>query len=405
MDCSNIDRNELAEEYLNGALDEARQSDFEIHILECQKCLEAVEVLQAVGFDLSDRAPAIRTYSYIPHRNLRWAWVAVVATVILAFAVGTGKLRFRSTNTHTARNSAPEIGAAPTSGLSMNGQRGSSNTLNVDGDETTDNSVRGVRSQIPVHRAQKGQVAAKGEGATTPAPESSDKNGTATEVAAGPSNDQSSEHEVASESPSVTSATNSGVATTAKGTADQAASELSELAAVRPFPYTFAGVAGTQPSSGGSVRVQHPSGTAISGTGGTGPKGGASGFRTATDYFRDGMSAYVNKDYVTASQFLGEAVRLDPELSEAGLYLGICRLLQGNPTGAVPALQPVSKVKKPTLAQPAHFYLAKAYLQMGKLKEADTELHAASSLPGRLAGDSNALMQRVESILNGPGNK
>ena len=403
MDCSKIDRNELAEEYLNDALDEAQQSDFEIHILECQKCLEAVEVLQAVRFDLSDRAPAIRTYSYVPHRDLRWAWVAVVATVILAFATGTGKLWFRSTNTHTARNSAPEIGAAPTSGLSMNGQRGSSNTLNVDGDETTDNSVRGVRSQIPVHRAQKGQVAGKGEGATTPAPESSDKNGTATEAAAEPSHDQSSAPEVASESPSVTSAT-SGVATTAKGTADQAASELSELAAVRPFPYTFAGVAGTQPSSGGSVSAKLRLGSPVAGAKGANSKAGASGFSTSQDYFHDGMLAYVSKDYAGAAPLLEQAVTLDAGMSEASLYLGVCRLLQGNAPDAVSALQPVTRTKKPNLAQPAHFYLAKAYLQMGKLKEADTELHAASLLPGRLAGESNALMQRVENILHGPGN-
>src|SRR5262249_46580011 len=136
-----------------------------------------------------------------------------------------------------------------------------------------------------------------------------------------------------------------------------------------------------------------------------GAKPGAGTFSTAQDYFRDGMSAYVNRDYATASQLLGEAIKLDPELSEASLYLGICRLLQGHPADAVSALQPVSKAKKSTLAQPAHFYLAKAYLQMGKLADADTELHAASSLPGRLAGESNALMQKVENILNAPGNK
>src|SRR5215470_9426508 len=91
MDCSNIDRNELAEEYLNGALDEANQNDFEIHILDCQKCLQAVEMLQFVRFDLTDRAPAIRSQTPPQtHWWFRWQWALVACSLMI---VGVWGLR------------------------------------------------------------------------------------------------------------------------------------------------------------------------------------------------------------------------------------------------------------------------------------------------------------------------
>ena len=60
-DCGKTDRNELAEKYLNGQLDGAEQDTLEIHILECEQCLDTVELLQAVRFDLTERASVIRT--------------------------------------------------------------------------------------------------------------------------------------------------------------------------------------------------------------------------------------------------------------------------------------------------------------------------------------------------------
>src|SRR5215470_19078143 len=94
MDCSNIDRNELAEEYLNGALDEANQNDFEIHILECQKCLQAVETLQVVRFDLTDRAQAIRSQTPAQARWwFRWQWAAVACSLMIVGAWETWQWR------------------------------------------------------------------------------------------------------------------------------------------------------------------------------------------------------------------------------------------------------------------------------------------------------------------------
>jgi len=379
MDCANIDRNELAEKYLNGRLEEAKQDDFEIHILECEKCLQIVETLQAVHFDLSERAPAIRTQTPIKRPFwLRWQWAAVACLLLIVGGSGLRKLH----RTGVEQQSSVQHTAD---------QNPSSSALGIENSETTiaRNDKEFVKKNRQLPRSE-GRAVASHNVDTSTAEKHPDT----------PDHGDLSNNSSSSRSSLENTVESPAVAATAKTTppTDQTSKDLAELAAVRPFPYTFAGVASTQPTSGGSVRVQHPSATGISEAGGTGPKAGAGGFSTAQDYFRDGMTAYVNRDYTAASQLLSEAIRLDPELSEAHLYLGICRLLQGNATEAISALQPVSRARKPALAQPAHFYLAKAYLQLGKLDDADRELRATSSLPGRLAGESDALMKKLEDV-------
>ena len=51
MECQELHRDELAEQYLNGQLDPATQDDFEVHILECARCLNRVEAMQALRED------------------------------------------------------------------------------------------------------------------------------------------------------------------------------------------------------------------------------------------------------------------------------------------------------------------------------------------------------------------
>jgi len=59
---------------------------------------------------------------------------------------GRNYINFTLTNFQVARDTAPSIGAAPTSGLNVGGQRARANLVNVDGADAVDNSVNGVRS-------------------------------------------------------------------------------------------------------------------------------------------------------------------------------------------------------------------------------------------------------------------
>ena len=61
---------------------------------------------------------------------------------------GRNYVNFALTNSQLTRDTTPSIGAAPTSGLNIGGQRARSNLVNIDGTDATDNSVNGIRSTV-----------------------------------------------------------------------------------------------------------------------------------------------------------------------------------------------------------------------------------------------------------------
>lgn len=56
------------------------------------------------------------------------------------------------------RDSAPSIGAAPTSGINFQGQRARSNQVAIDGANAVDNSINGVRTTLPQEAVQEFQI-------------------------------------------------------------------------------------------------------------------------------------------------------------------------------------------------------------------------------------------------------
>ena len=75
---------------------------------------------------------------------------------------GRNYINFTLTDSQVVRDNAPNIGAAPTSGLNISGQRGRSNLVNVDGADATDNSVNGVRSTVSQEAVQEFQIITNG---------------------------------------------------------------------------------------------------------------------------------------------------------------------------------------------------------------------------------------------------
>ncbi len=71
---------------------------------------------------------------------------------------GRNYIQFTLTDSQVQRDSAPQLGAAPTSGLNMSGQRGRSNLVNVDGADATDNATNGVRSTVSQEAVQEFQI-------------------------------------------------------------------------------------------------------------------------------------------------------------------------------------------------------------------------------------------------------
>jgi hypothetical protein len=71
---------------------------------------------------------------------------------------GRNYLGFTLTDSQAQRDSAPSIGAAPTSGINFGGQRARSNQVSVDGADATDNSVNGVRATVSQEAVQEFQL-------------------------------------------------------------------------------------------------------------------------------------------------------------------------------------------------------------------------------------------------------
>jgi hypothetical protein len=75
---------------------------------------------------------------------------------------GRNYINFALTDSQVVRDNAPFIGAAPTSGLNMSGQRARANLVNVDGADAIDNSVNGVRSTVSQEAVQEFQIITNG---------------------------------------------------------------------------------------------------------------------------------------------------------------------------------------------------------------------------------------------------
>lgn len=71
---------------------------------------------------------------------------------------GRQYIQFALLDSQANRDSAPSIGAAPTSGLTFGGQRARSNEVSVDGADAIDNSVNGVRATVSQEAVQEFQI-------------------------------------------------------------------------------------------------------------------------------------------------------------------------------------------------------------------------------------------------------
>lgn len=71
---------------------------------------------------------------------------------------GRNYINFTLLTSQAQRDSAPSIGAAPTSGINFGGQRARSNQVSVDGADAVDNSVNGIRSTVSQEAVQEFQL-------------------------------------------------------------------------------------------------------------------------------------------------------------------------------------------------------------------------------------------------------
>ena len=94
MTCRVVDQAEVIPKYLNGQLDPAAQDNFEVHILECPECQDAVELFQSVREQLEASAHEIRSYQ-VARRNRWLSWEGPAADFDSTGASAGSNCRYR----------------------------------------------------------------------------------------------------------------------------------------------------------------------------------------------------------------------------------------------------------------------------------------------------------------------
>jgi hypothetical protein len=249
---------------------------------------------------------------------------------------GRNYIRFTTTDSQVVRDNAPSTGPAASAALKIKGRRARSNVVSVDGADATDNSVNGIRTP-------ESQIAASGSVSPEKSP-------------------------------------------LADATSDETAKELFRLGTVQAPPYTFSGFASA---------AAHDTDMDAGGLAGKPRK---SPIDQARPFFRDAMDAYVAQRYSDASDLLEKAAQTEPNAADVNFYLGVCRLLQGRPGDSIAPLNSILSDETSPWAQAAHFYLAKAYIQTGDLARAETQLHAAADMPGRLKAEAGSELARLQTV-------
>src|SRR5215469_11651214 len=93
MLCRDTEKNELAVQYLAGELDPELGEDFEVHLLECDRCQAALKTLLLMREDLQARAHEIRSYAPPSRGFLQRGWITIAVVAVLVFVAGFLEIR------------------------------------------------------------------------------------------------------------------------------------------------------------------------------------------------------------------------------------------------------------------------------------------------------------------------
>jgi len=95
---------------------------------------------------------------------------------------------------------------------------------------------------------------------------------------------------------------------------------------------------------------------------------------TADAAFQAGLTEYRRKRYLEAIPHFYRATTLDPSAPAPHYLLGICYLMTNDTRPAIRELRIVVNLDEPKYGEPAHYFLAKAYVRQGDRVDASQEL-------------------------------
>jgi tetratricopeptide (TPR) repeat protein len=122
----------------------------------------------------------------------------------------------------------------------------------------------------------------------------------------------------------------------------------------------------------------------------------------ATAKFRAGIEQYQRQDFAAARATLLEASTLDPDAPHIAFFLGIASLLTSQPAEGVESLRRTVALGDSPYREEAHFYLAKAYVRLGRVDEAIAELDRAIQLRDAHEAEARAFRSELEAFKSTP---
>jgi TolA-binding protein len=115
----------------------------------------------------------------------------------------------------------------------------------------------------------------------------------------------------------------------------------------------------------------------------------------AHEAFRKAMQYYVKGDYANAIPGLRVAVKGSPRTARFDFYLGACYSLTDQTDLAIESFRRTISLGEPAYSEPAHFYLAKAYLRKKNVSAAENELQATMQLHGGKEGEAGEILRQL----------
>lgn len=117
----------------------------------------------------------------------------------------------------------------------------------------------------------------------------------------------------------------------------------------------------------------------------------------SAEAFRDAMRYYVAGDYDRAIPGLEAALKTSGGADHVRFFLGVSHLLAGDGERAIAELRQVSESESP-FAEESGYYLAKALIGEGELRQARETLRDVVAAGGAKAREAERLLERLEDL-------
>lgn len=385
MDCHKIESDELLDKYLLDRLEPGAQDALETHLIECAACARELELRLLAQSALAEKQVAIRTRTVQRFSFFRWRPLAVAAMLLML--IGGGYFYRFELRSKLIGGQKPQVATATPGPTSPNENVLSPAPPVTTLEAPTTASAKPSQPPNPKPPTPAPQVTAAAK------PEKNDKDQGQIEpgeikmaTTEPPLNQNPAVEPGPLVGPPKSAGKNTGTKTdpAALGLTSEQGVELYKLGQTQAPPFVFPGqVPGAKIPYGVPTQTYGKS------------VGDASAGRAL---FEQGMNAYIAGQYVLAADHLRDALNYEPSATDINFYLGICNLLQGHPEAAIGPFQKAAVSRKAPYGQSSHYYLAKAYIQLSKLPEAEAELSSAIAAKGQLTTEAKALLKKVQAL-------